>query len=73
MDESTADDGAIYDLWGQFTVDEVRTAFERLETVYRALVRLRGQPAPAGLVAQARDLRDTGLQFRQPWLLELAQ
>jgi hypothetical protein len=71
-DETAADDGAIYAVWDRFTLDEVRTAFDRLEALYRALVRLRGRPAPAGLVAEARDLRDGDHAFRQPWLLALA-
>lgn len=57
-DESTADDGAIYDVWDHFTSDEVGAYFSRLEILHRAFVRLRGADPSPELVAEAHDLSE---------------
>lgn len=72
-DESGADDGAIFDEWDRFTLDEVVMVFDRLERLYRAWVRLRGAEVPPALVAEARDLIDHRLKLTQlAWLHDVA-
>jgi hypothetical protein len=71
-DESGADDGAIFDVWDRFTLDEVVTVFQRLEALYRAVRRLRGNPPPPALVAEAQALRDGAYPLAQlPFLTEV--
>jgi hypothetical protein len=67
------DDGALYAVWDRFELDEVVRVFERLEALYRALVRLRGNPPDAELLAEARALRDGDYPLAQlAWLARLA-
>jgi hypothetical protein len=61
MDETGADDEALYAVWRNFSAEEVAAYFERLSRLYRAFSRLRGADPPPALVAEARDLSTNGL------------
>jgi hypothetical protein len=70
--EAGADDGALYDVWARFTVEQVRAFFDRLDALYRARARLNGNPAPAALIDEARALLAAPFDLYQiAWLAEM--